>query len=323
MGNIRASNWNGNQTLEGALLEGVTVCAGYSKALCYILNKAGIECRYIAGDVNDPKSRNNAHAWNQVKINGKWYNTDLTWDIKKNPEVNVGIEHCLRGKKDPIFRTRVLDEGYKDDDVSEYDYNRGDLIQKSRSVELRIFDKDFKLNFPRHKEREESILLCTKGATKQEIIDYKRAMAYAKSEKEKDEIYERFQAKRLIRKKELRKKAQKIELSGSLSDKIEYLMHCRERGIMVYTYFKGRKLYSTDFDLTADKAYTHVVGLSKKEYLDFGQELVDTEFAGKDTKEVLDRIQERMKLNVEREKAEERENEKLIRKYESRNEERE
>lgn len=51
------------------------VCAGYAKAFQLMCQLAGLECTYIVGDT--PQG---AHAWNQIKIDGKWYNADITWD---------------------------------------------------------------------------------------------------------------------------------------------------------------------------------------------------------------------------------------------------
>ena len=45
-------------------------CQAYSKCYKYLCNKYGIPCE----TVTDPY-----HMWNIVKINGKWYNVDLTW----------------------------------------------------------------------------------------------------------------------------------------------------------------------------------------------------------------------------------------------------
>ena len=59
----------------GPLLYGRGVCDGYSKAfdlLCYL---SGIDCVRINGVGNG-----GGHAWNKVKINGQWYNVDVTWD---------------------------------------------------------------------------------------------------------------------------------------------------------------------------------------------------------------------------------------------------
>lgn len=57
------------------LFEGHGVCDGYSEAFKILMNGAGINCKVIYGDTPNGK-----HAWNQVKIDGVWYNIDVTWD---------------------------------------------------------------------------------------------------------------------------------------------------------------------------------------------------------------------------------------------------
>ena len=58
-----------NQTIVGCLLDKQCVCAGFSKTFTYFCHKAGIDCTGVVSD---------DHAWNMVKINGKWYETCLT-----------------------------------------------------------------------------------------------------------------------------------------------------------------------------------------------------------------------------------------------------
>ncbi len=48
-------------------------CQGYSLAYGILLEKAGIGVRYVV-------SEKMGHMWNLVRIDGKWYNTDVTWD---------------------------------------------------------------------------------------------------------------------------------------------------------------------------------------------------------------------------------------------------
>ena len=87
------------------LLTGKGVCAGYADVLKAICDLAGIECEYVSGNFHTkipfikvgerirdaldgviPFSPDGSilltggHAWNRVKIDGKWYNVDATWD---------------------------------------------------------------------------------------------------------------------------------------------------------------------------------------------------------------------------------------------------
>ncbi len=60
-------------TIEGTLVEGKAVCQGYALAYQYLLNKVGIESKYVASSAMN-------HGWNLVKIFGRWYHVDVTWD---------------------------------------------------------------------------------------------------------------------------------------------------------------------------------------------------------------------------------------------------
>lgn len=62
----------------GGLMYGKAVCVGYAEVVKNVFACIGIEARVIGGFEKDPQKR--GHAWNQIKIDGKWYNLDLTWD---------------------------------------------------------------------------------------------------------------------------------------------------------------------------------------------------------------------------------------------------
>lgn len=49
------------------------VCEGYTNAYTAILKRLGIEAKMVSSSTMN-------HAWNVVKINGNWYNADLTFD---------------------------------------------------------------------------------------------------------------------------------------------------------------------------------------------------------------------------------------------------
>jgi transglutaminase/protease-like cytokinesis protein 3 len=69
------------------LMEKTSVCEGYALAAYRLFIDAGLDCRIISG-----KGNKDAHAWNIVKVDGQWYNIDLTWD---DPITNTG-EQVLR-----------------------------------------------------------------------------------------------------------------------------------------------------------------------------------------------------------------------------------
>lgn len=65
----------------GAIVEGEAVCEGYAEALQYLLHRAGIQSLIVIGSSKNPSTGSSeGHAWNMVRINGKYYHLDLTWD---------------------------------------------------------------------------------------------------------------------------------------------------------------------------------------------------------------------------------------------------
>lgn len=65
-----------NQNIVSVLLNGRSVCAGYTRTVQYLLNQMGVETAFVEG-VDLIKGE--AHAWNLVKVNGQYYYIDATW----------------------------------------------------------------------------------------------------------------------------------------------------------------------------------------------------------------------------------------------------
>ena len=58
---------------------GKMVCQGYCTAAFYLLSEMGISARVVLGASEDYQ-KDTDHAWNVVRVDGKWYNMDVTWD---------------------------------------------------------------------------------------------------------------------------------------------------------------------------------------------------------------------------------------------------
>lgn len=65
-----------SHTAYGAIFENSAVCDGYSRMTKYLCDDAGIDCYIVSGDVIG----GGGHAWNIVRIDGKWYHLDVTWN---------------------------------------------------------------------------------------------------------------------------------------------------------------------------------------------------------------------------------------------------
>ena len=84
------------------IFEGYGVCDGYSEAFKILMNGAGIECKAIYS-----RTPNGLHAWNQVKVDGVWYNIDVTWD---DPDDGGNISYDYFCRSDAFFSAEHLAE---------------------------------------------------------------------------------------------------------------------------------------------------------------------------------------------------------------------
>ena len=66
------------RNMEGGLLNNTCVCAGYAEIVRNVFACCGIDSKYVSGQNKKPMAA--GHAWNQIKLDGQWYNLDLTWD---------------------------------------------------------------------------------------------------------------------------------------------------------------------------------------------------------------------------------------------------
>lgn len=73
-----------SDTAYGTLLQGYSLCGGYTDSMAIILNDMGIVNYKISSD---------DHIWNAVKINNTWYHLDLTWDDPVTSDGTNLIEH--------------------------------------------------------------------------------------------------------------------------------------------------------------------------------------------------------------------------------------
>lgn len=70
----------------GALCKGEAVCQGYANLFYRLCKEAGLSVR-IVGGTGFSECRDNEgapHTWNIVKLDGKYYNVDITWDGSGN-----------------------------------------------------------------------------------------------------------------------------------------------------------------------------------------------------------------------------------------------
>ncbi len=72
-------------TAKGALINKLAVCDGYAEGFAVLCYTAGVQAEMVYGIAKNSSGRTENHAWNIVKIDGVWFNVDVTWD---DPIVN-------------------------------------------------------------------------------------------------------------------------------------------------------------------------------------------------------------------------------------------
>ena len=136
-----------------ALCDRKAVCQGYALAIYNLMLKAGIDCRIVTGKLGDE-----AHAWNIVALDGKYYFLDATndryredydfYDHKDNFDLFLVSENELEGY--------ALDESYKTD----------------------IFKKEYPLTERRDEGSNNRLFLETDNYTYSPSIDEIRIISY-------------------------------------------------------------------------------------------------------------------------------------------------
>lgn len=76
-----------------------TVCAGYAKSFKILSGEYCIPCALITGLGFTGAGKSEPHAWNAVKLDGKWYAVDCTWDDQTKPESadKIFMDYFLAG----------------------------------------------------------------------------------------------------------------------------------------------------------------------------------------------------------------------------------
>lgn len=86
--------YNKNEGLYGFFIEGKGVCGDYARAYEWLTSLVGIESRTMIGK---------EHAWNQIKLNNKWYNADVTGSSEDYKRSDFS-EHFIGFVPDEVLR---------------------------------------------------------------------------------------------------------------------------------------------------------------------------------------------------------------------------
>lgn len=102
----------------GALGNGVAVCEGIAKAVKVLCDELNIWCIIALSEANPEKGIKYRHAWNVVRIGGKYYHLDATfdntlskYDTVRYDYVNLSDKQIFRDHEPVIWKVPICDDG--------------------------------------------------------------------------------------------------------------------------------------------------------------------------------------------------------------------
>ena len=102
----------------GPLGHGVGVCEGIAKAVKILCDELGIWCMISISERNPEKNIKYRHAWNIIKIGGKYYHLDATFDNSlgkgernRYDYMNLSDSQIFRDHEPVIWRTPKCEDG--------------------------------------------------------------------------------------------------------------------------------------------------------------------------------------------------------------------
>lgn len=154
-----------SSTAYGCLVEGRANCEGYAKTFSLLAEDIGLQSVLITGTTYTGEN----HAWNQVMVNGKWYNIDVTWadtDISDDSRMAYFLcsdedfagTHYPDGQYLTPFSCTSMEDNYyvrngllADSSEAAEEIFRREFVNGSRSIDLRFTSTDvmdsFKADF--------------------------------------------------------------------------------------------------------------------------------------------------------------------------------
>ena len=121
------SSYRLQYTAYAAAINRTAVCAGVADLFYYLATAAGLEARITVSST---------HAWNIVKVDGRYYYLDPTWDLGENESdyqyflrgsrdfVNIEDEHDFASHSTIFFSTHPLYDIKDKYEISDYAYGR-------------------------------------------------------------------------------------------------------------------------------------------------------------------------------------------------------
>ena len=111
-----------------ALVEGSSVCQGYSVAYRYLCSLAGLDAKVVSSNELN-------HAWNIVTYNGQYYFVDTTWDdpVNINDPAYCRHDNFMRSTSGMVETDHTSSDWIREDGVNVYGYATDDSLYSNSS----------------------------------------------------------------------------------------------------------------------------------------------------------------------------------------------
>ena len=155
--NLNDESYSLKYTAYAALINKTAVCQGYASLFYRLALDAGVDTRVISGEAGGP------HAWNIVKLNGKYYNLDSTWDagrstyayfLKNTNDFDDHVRDNDYQSNEFIEEYPMWGESYTEIDCNKYGHNYSEPIYKWSVDNMTVTAKRICLNNDSHVEEE-------------------------------------------------------------------------------------------------------------------------------------------------------------------------
>ncbi len=139
LGNVRYDKLKKSYSHEiiGPLTQGVGVCEGIAKTVKMLCDAVGLECVVALSEANPEAGIKYRHAWNVIKVNGKRYHVDATFDNSlqcgepRYDYFNLDDRHIFRDHQSLVYPVPACND-------ADHFYYRKMSFTKMEDVENRV-----------------------------------------------------------------------------------------------------------------------------------------------------------------------------------------
>lgn len=220
------------------------VCSGYALLLKELLDRMNVKCKYI-------KKYN--HSWNEICINKKYYEVDLTWDsciYNKCPSSNL---HYFSNNKDICLKhygKKTLKNYYHNDATGDYKLNVINFKREDGTkFNLTLLPIGFKQKYYLYEEKDEKYLISSMDDMELILVEYSKPI-------QKSYINCFFTLERIKKYYDFDKKLSNLGY-GLIKDKCFYRKKCNQKDdyIIKIEFDSTIRIYTEDYLYLIDNNY--------------------------------------------------------------------